>query len=280
MKESETDVRSFSIATVTPAGVQFREDQLAIEAPLEITIGYGPPGQRRKYTLAVTMRTPGADVALALGFLLTEGIIGGMHQVASWRSPGADQILLELQPGVPVDLAHLQRNMFAASSCGICGKAGLDAIETTPCFFPQKGSPRVPFEVLSRLPARLRAAQPAFGKTGGLHAAALFDSGGTLQYLCEDIGRHNAVDKVIGAAMLDGRSLPLRDLLLLVSGRAGFELVQKATMAGLPLLAAVGAPSSMAVDMADLHGLTLVGFLREDRCNVYTHFDRIDNITP
>lgn len=275
MEQLETDVRSFSIATMSPAGVQYREDQLAIEAPLEISIGYGPPGQRRKYTLAVTMRSPGADAALAIGFLLTEGIIAGIHQLASWRSPGADRIILELQPGVSVDLAHLQRNMFAASSCGICGKAGLDAIETTPCFFSQKGLPRVSFEVLSQLPTRLRAAQPAFGKTGGLHAAALFDPDGTLRYLCEDIGRHNAVDKVIGVAMLDSRALPLRDLLLLVSGRAGFELVQKATMAGLPLLAAVGAPSSLAVDMADLHGLTLVGFLREERCNVYTHFDRI-----
>ncbi len=268
-------VKPTTITQVTEGRAQNREDALVVEEPLEITLGHGPAGQRQNLSLAVTMRTPGEEEALAVGFLLTEGIVANLQQVVQIRRLEPNKIRLELRADVPVEASRLRRNLFAASGCGICGKASLEAVEIQPDYFPQEGYPLVNFSVLRQLPERLRAAQAAFDQTGGLHAAGLFDVAGNLLYHCEDVGRHNAVDKVIGAALLDHRSLPFREWVLLVSGRAGFELVQKAAMAGLPMLAAVGAPSSLAVEMAETSGMTLVGFLRPERCNVYAHAGRV-----
>lgn len=250
-------------------------DVLAPEEPLEILLEYGSYGARKHFSLAVVMRTPGDEEALCRGFLLTEGIIALPEQIEGVRCLEPNRWMVELRPGIAVDAAKLQRNLYAASSCGICGKASLEAVQTLTCHFPLRNYPMVPLNVLYTLPDRLRAAQSGFEQTGGLHAAALFAPAGNLLYLKEDVGRHNAVDKVLGAALMGGLSLPFRDVLLLVSGRAGFELAQKATMAGIPILAAVGAPSSLAVDVAEANGLTLVGFLRGARCNVYAHPGRV-----
>lgn len=249
-----------------------RDDRLVAEEPLEIVISYGMPRQRQ--SLAVTMRTPGHDSDLALGFLCTEGIIGHAGQVVSQQHLGDNRLLLELATELPYDPAGRQRNFFASSSCGICGKASLEAVETLSCYYPRPGWPRVAASVLTGLPRQLATAQSLFQETGGIHAAALFTAGGEAVLVREDVGRHNAVDKVIGAVLRAG-GLPLTEHLLLVSGRAGFELVQKAAMAGLPLLAAIGAPSAAAVALAEQSGMTLVGFLRPDRFNLYCGGERL-----
>ncbi|HNE29530.1 MAG TPA: formate dehydrogenase accessory sulfurtransferase FdhD [Saprospiraceae bacterium] len=268
-------IEKVKMHTVTPEGVQWRDDVVAREEPLEIRIAFGAGAAQHRQSLAVTMRTPGQDADLALGFLFTEGIIATPDQVLQIRQVDADTLLATLQTGVEVDMARLTRHLFTSSSCGVCGKASLDAVQTVACHYPVPGSPQIPAAILYSLPERLRSAQATFELTGGLHAAALFDVEGRLLLLREDIGRHNAVDKVIGAALAQKMALPFRDLMLMVSGRAGFELVQKATMAGLPMLAAVGAPSSLSVELAEAGGLTLVGFLRGERFNVYTHPERI-----
>lgn len=270
-----TNILSVRAQTITPGSIQLREEALAVEEPLEIRLGHGAGEQRSRSSIAVTMRTPGQDEDLAVGFLFTEGIVQDPAQIMAVKWLEENTMLVELHPAVPVDLDRLSRHLFTASSCGVCGKASLEAVQTISCYFPVAREPLVPAEVLYSLPDTLRHAQPAFDATGGLHAAGLFDSAGRLLLLREDIGRHNAVDKVIGAALRSAYPLPLRDLLLLVSGRAGFELVQKAAMAGIPMLAAVGAPSSLARQLADESGMTLVGFLRGERFNVYTHPDRI-----
>ncbi|MCK6690538.1 MAG: formate dehydrogenase accessory sulfurtransferase FdhD [Thermoanaerobaculia bacterium] len=271
----EGNTRSVFTRTVTPEQVLERADVLAAEEPLEIRISHGAGGQRRRLPVAVTMRTPGEDEDLATGFLFTEGIIRDAGQIMSVKWLEDNTILVELQPAVPVDEQRLTRHLFTSSSCGLCGKASLDAVQTVACHFPKTGHPRVDRQTLFGLPAVLRQAQKTFDATGGLHAAGLYDAGGNLLLLREDIGRHNAVDKVIGAALRNAWPLPFRDQLLLVSGRAGFELVQKAAMAGIPLLAAVGAPSSLSAELAAISGMTLVGFLRGERFNIYTHPERI-----
>jgi FdhD protein len=272
MTTKQVDIRS-----ATPDTILSRRDFLTIEDPLEISLLHGL--RRKRFQLAVTMRTPGHDEDLVAGFLFTEGVIGGARDIAGWRLPEENRIVAELRPGLVIDESRLSRHVFAASSCGICGKAALDAVQTIACYFPQKEHPHVKQAVLYALPDRLRAAQTAFEATGGLHAAALFDVDGRLLLSREDVGRHNAVDKVLGAALRAGWPLPFRDHLLLVSGRAGFELVQKASMAGIPLLAAVGAPSSLAVEMAETSGMTLLGFLREARFNIYAGAERIEGKT-
>lgn len=266
---------------VTPAGSQLQPDQVSMEEPLEIKIGFGR-GERQQESIAVTMRTPGQDVDLALGFLFTEGIIGGMTEVLSFRYLGDQMdeaaqenvLLIELQPGVQPDMDQLSRHFYTSSSCGVCGKASLDLVRTNICHFPIKNQPQVARQVLFELPNKLLQAQRAFEKTGGIHAVGLFDQQGGLLHVREDVGRHNAMDKVIGAA-LRGGLVPLRECLVLVSGRASFELVQKALMAGVPLLAAVGAPSSLAIELADENGMTLIGFLREGSFNVYCSVERV-----
>ena len=241
------------------------QDALAAEEPLEIRINGMP--------LTVTMRTPGHDLELAAGFLLTEGIIQTRSQIAGIRAAipqnGAKSNVVEVElQESGFDSAGLQRNFFAASSCGICGKASIEAIRTRG-LQPPNAEIRFDPEVLCRLPETLREEQAVFSRTGGLHAAALFDETGALLAAREDIGRHNAVDKLVGWALLDGR-LPLSTHILMVSGRGGFEIVQKALAAGIPVLASVSAPSSLAVKLARELGLTLVGFLRGRRFVVYS----------
>jgi FdhD protein len=253
-------------------------DRLAVEEPLELRVDGTP--------LAVTMRTPGHDVELAHGFLLTEGVIDAVPDVSTARyCDSVDEqgrntynvLDLALGPGVPPPATGVQRNFYTTSSCGVCGKASLDAVRLRTRHSPAADPLVVSPDTLALLPERLRAAQRVFESTGGLHAAALFDiRDDTAELLVarEDVGRHNAVDKVLGWALLNGR-IPAASTVLMVSGRASFELVQKAVMAGVALLAAVSAPSSLAADLAEESGLTLVGFLRGETMNVYTHTHRV-----
>ncbi|MFG1949599.1 formate dehydrogenase accessory sulfurtransferase FdhD [Micromonospora sp. NPDC048830] len=256
-----------------------RPDSLAVEEPLEIRVGPGGPGRRRP--LAVTMRTPGDDLDLAIGFLLTEGLIRSDADVhtaqlcAGAETPNTYNVVdVVLAPGVPEPNVDPARNFYTTSSCGVCGKASIDAVRTRSPFAVADDPLTVPATLLAELPDRLRAAQRAFDRTGGLHAAGLFTADGELVVLREDVGRHNAVDKLVGWAVRQ-RRLPLAGHLLLVSGRASFELTQKAWMAGIPLLAAVSAPSTLAADLADEAGMTLVGFLRGRTMNVYTAAHRV-----
>lgn len=241
------------------------QDSLAAEEPLEIRIGETP--------ITVTMRTPGHDAELAAGFLLTEGIIASGEQIAHLRAVSTMNGMKSNVINVELKESHfkeesLKRNFFAASSCGICGKASIEAIRRRDLAPLARGF-RIHPELLCRLPETLRAAQAVFSRTGGLHAAALFDKDGGLLCAREDIGRHNAVDKIIGWALLD-RRVPLIECVLMVSGRGGFEIVQKALAAGIPMLASVSAPSSLAVKLAREFGMTLVGFLRGRRFVVYS----------
>jgi FdhD protein len=258
-----------------------RQDTLAAEEPLEIRVGPGGPGRRRP--LAVTMRTPGDDLDLAIGFLLTEGLIRSADDVhtaqlcAGAETPNTYNVVdVVLAPGVPEPVTDPARNFYTTSSCGVCGKASIDSVRTRSLFAVADDPLAVPAETLADLPDRLRAAQRTFDRTGGLHAAGLFTADGELVVLREDVGRHNAVDKVVGWAVRE-RRLPLAGHLLLVSGRASFELTQKAWMAGLPLLAAVSAPSTLAVELAEEAGMTLVGFLRGRTMNVYTGGHRLSS---
>ncbi|SCL65861.1 formate dehydrogenase accessory sulfurtransferase FdhD [Micromonospora chersina] len=256
-----------------------RQDTLVVEEPLEIRVGAAGPGRRRP--LAVTMRTPGDDLDLAIGFLLTEGLIRSADDVrtaqlcAGAETPNTYNVVdVVLAPGVPEPATDPARNFYTTSSCGVCGKASIDSVRTRSRFAVDEDPLAVSAELLAALPDRLRAAQRTFDRTGGLHAAGLFTADGELVVLREDVGRHNAVDKVVGWAVREGR-LPLTGHLLLVSGRASFELTQKAWMAGVPLLAAVSAPSTLAADLADEAGMTLVGFLRGGTMNVYTGAQRV-----
>ncbi|OBI55045.1 formate dehydrogenase accessory sulfurtransferase FdhD [Mycobacterium sp. E787] len=252
-----------------------RPETLAVEEPLEIRVNGAP--------VTVTMRTPGSDFELAQGFLLTEGVIGGRGDVLAIRYCGGrggdgantyNVVDVTLAPGVDPPGLDVTRNFYTTSSCGVCGKASLEAVRLSGRFPPGADAATVAAATLQAMPGQLRSAQKVFDSTGGLHAAALFAVDGTMQVVREDIGRHNAVDKVIGWAA-EHRRMPLSATVLLVSGRASFELTQKAVMAGIPVLAAVSAPSSLAVSLADDAGLTLVAFLREDSMNVYTRADRI-----
>lgn len=252
-----------------------RPDTLVVEEPLEVRVGGS--------ALAVTMRTPGDDMDLAAGFLVSEGVVSDGEQVRSIRyCAGATDdgrntynvLDVDLAPGVAPPDKSLERAFYTTSSCGLCGKASLDAVRTSAAFSVAEDPLVVDAGVLALLPDRLREAQRVFDRTGGLHAAGLFTASGDLLCLREDVGRHNAVDKVVGWALREGR-LPLRGTVLLVSGRASFELVQKAWMAGVPALAAVSAPSSLAVDLATEAGMTLVGFLRGSTMNVYAGSARV-----
>ncbi len=255
-----------------------REDLLAVEEPLEIQLGYERKGWRVYKSVSITMRTPGADHELASGFLFTEGILSDGAQIEAIRTEEENVVRVELRAGVTVDLRRLERHFYTASSCGVCGKASIAALNLN-ARQPRPGAgPIFDAVTIHDFPATLRATQAVFDQTGGLHAAALFDPVGRLLGLREDVGRHNAVDKVIGAQLLAGVPLPLSICGLFVSGRASFELVQKALAAGLPLLAAVGAPSSLAVELAQAHGMTLLGFVRGGRFNVYAGEQRIRTI--
>lgn len=262
-------------------------DLLAVEEPLEIRLAF-PDG--RHNALSITMRTPGHDTELAAGFLFAEGIVRDPKDIkriahcgpklhgrngggeASLAQP-SNTIRVDLVDGSEIDLKKLERHFYTTSSCGVCGKSSIEALKTT----AQKIEPghlRVSADLINSLPEKLRNSQNAFELTGGLHASAIFDLNGNLELVREDVGRHNALDKVIGRAFLD-RHLPLHDKILLVSGRASFELVQKALMAQIPVMAAVGAPSSLAVEMAREYGMTLIGFVRDGRFNIYCGDERI-----
>lgn len=271
-----TQVIRYEAASISPAA-----DILVTEEPLEIRLGHGPLDDRKEFRLSVTMRTPGNDEELALGFLFTEGLITDPAQllrVVQCENVKPDErgnvVRAELRPEMQLDPAKWQRNFYTSSSCGVCGKSSIEAVRTQ-CLRSITPWGDVDPGVLTALPDRMREAQTVFKHTGGIHAAALFDRDGKLLLLREDIGRHNAVDKLIGAALnLQLHNPSTSNLQLLVSGRAGFELVQKCVVAGIPLMAAVGAPSSIAVDLARESGLTLIGFLREARFNVYAPADR------
>jgi len=264
-----------SVLRVRDGEATRRPDALAAEEPMEIRVDGRP--------LTITMRTPGDDFDLAVGFLVSEGVVHAVDDVVAARyCAGATDdgtntynvVDVQLDPAVPAPHASLERNFYTTSSCGVCGKSSLDAVRTSSTWKVADDPLRVRPALLARLPERLRESQRVFDTTGGLHAAGLFCSSGELMVLREDVGRHNAVDKVVGHALRNGL-LPLRETILVVSGRASFELVQKAVMAGIPMLAAVSAPSSLAVDLAEESGLTLVGFLRGASMNVYTAPDRV-----
>ncbi|MEU5423098.1 formate dehydrogenase accessory sulfurtransferase FdhD [Streptomyces sp. NPDC020799] len=265
------------VIRIRDGAVGTRPDTLVAEEPMEIRLNGKP--------LAITMRTPGDDFALAAGFLVSEGVLGTAEELANIvycagaTDDGANTynvVDVRLAPGVPLPEIALERNVYTTSSCGLCGKASLDAVRTTARHQVSDGpSPmRLEPELLAVLPDRLRAAQQVFDRTGGLHGAALFSADGELLDVREDVGRHNAVDKIVGRALRQGL-LPLSGTVLLVSGRASFELAQKAVMAGIPVLAAVSAPSSLAVDLAVETGLTLIGFLRGSSMNVYAGEQRV-----
>jgi FdhD protein len=252
-----------------------RPDTLVVEEPLEIRVNSRP--------ITVTMRTPGADVELAQGFLLTEGFISCRDDVRTVRyCRGATEegentynvLDVTLAEGVSLPEVDVARNFYTTSSCGVCGKASLEAVQLTSRYCPGDDPSVVSAATLSAMPDRLREAQKVFATTGGLHGAALFSTDGAILTVREDIGRHNAVDKVLGWALENNR-IPLSGTVLLVSGRVSFEITQKAVMAGVPVLAAVSAPSSLAVDLASQSGLTLVAFLRGESMNVYTRPDRL-----
>jgi FdhD protein len=264
-----------SICRIDGSGSDVHPDLLAVEEPLEIRLGCAMDGRRSHRGISITMRTPGHDDELAVGFLFTERIVTARDQVMGVRACRVGNVVrVDLRPEVAVDLTRLERHFYTASSCGVCGKASLEAVRVCSPHRPSEGWPVVEAAVIHRLSDTLRAEQTVFDRTGGLHAAALFDTHGNLLCLREDVGRHNALDKLIGVQFLSGRT-PLSESVLLVSGRASFELVQKAAVAGIPILAAVGAPSSLAVDLARECGLTVLGFVRADRFNIYTGADRI-----
>lgn len=256
-------------------------DSLAIEEPLEIRLEYGLPNERQVRNISVTMRTPGNDAELAIGFLFTEGILkhqqdvlASDHCFIACAENKENVIKIDLKEGVVPDLHNTERNFYTTSSCGVCGKASIGAIKTVSVFNGGEVDNSVSADVLYRLPEILSCYQDVFTATGGLHASALFDQSGELLLIREDVGRHNALDKLIGAALKEGM-LPLNRHILLLSGRASFELVQKATMAGINIIAAVGAPSSLAVQLAEEFNITLIGFLRGRRFNIYTASNRV-----
>ncbi len=257
-------------------------DTLAVEDPLEIRLAWPAAGGDHDEPVSITMRTPGHDLDLAVGFLVGEGIVKGGTEVVAVAHVGprsrpdgtSDRVKVSLARDASGEVGRLARNFYATSSCGVCGKASIDMLRTLAPRLAEGTHLALLPGVLHGLPRTLRARQAAFEETGGLHAAALFDSLGELSIVREDVGRHNAVDKVVGALAMKG-ALPASNSVLLVSGRASFELVQKALMAGVPALAAVGAPSSLAVELAREAGMTLVGFLRDGRFNVYSGRERV-----
>jgi FdhD protein len=276
-------MRSLSMEIAKVAAGEQRQvaDMVAIEEPLEIRLAWSTPKGRATRSISITMRTPGNDNELAAGFLFTEGIIKGRCDIDAIETcgppaPGSglhNVVRVELQQDVSVDLGRLQRHFYTTSSCGVCGKASLDALRVAG-HEPLATGVTVSTSALTSIPDKLRASQGTFDATGGLHAAATFNSEGQLGPVMEDVGRHNAVDKVIGRMLLDDM-LPASNSGMMVSGRASFELVQKSLVAGIPLLAAVSAPSSLAVSLAREFNMTLVGFLRGSTYNVYSAPERL-----
>lgn len=274
-------IKSFEIKKFKPKGIEETPDLVVIEEPLEIRLGFGEEHDRQQKSISVTMRTPtGHDFELALGFLFTEGIITSFDDILSihyctdaGRQAEQNIVRVELKPHILINFQSLERHFYATSSCGICGKASIEAIEQK-CPILPKTDFKVSAEFIKTLPKILEKNQVFFRHTGGLHAAMILNKAG-VEVLREDIGRHNALDKVIGAA-LQQNLLPLSDVVLIMSSRASFELIQKSVMAGIPVIACVGSPSSLAIETAQTLGITLIGFLREDSFNVYSHESRIE----
>lgn len=257
-------------------------DLLATEEPLEINLIYGPEDRRQEQPLAVTMRTPGNDEELALGFLFTEGIISGKKDViqikhcetVSDEAARGNVLKIHLHPNLPFDATANQRHFYTNSSCGVCGKTSIESVYQVACYRLDPSMPQLDAALVHTLPGILRDRQALFEHTGGIHAAGIFDTSGELILLREDVGRHNALDKLIGAALY-ADLIPLSEYIIQVSGRGSFELVQKALMAGTPIMAAVGAPSSLAAQLAQDAGMTLLGFVRNNRFNLYTGPQRV-----
>lgn len=275
-----TGTREARIWRVESGQSQAAPDRVATEEPLEIRLLWGG----EEHTVAVTMRTPGADEELAAGFLYAEGVVERPERILRIERPLEERtgepepnvVTVALGDGPDPNLPTLERHFFSSSACGVCGKAGLAALQVrAPGRLPD--GPEVDPELLASLPGRLREAQGLFDATGGLHAAALFDVTGSLLALREDVGRHNALDKLLGRAFLDGR-LPLHGHLVLVSGRTSYEILQKCAVAGVPIVCAVSAPSSLAVELAETFGITLIGFLRGERFNVYAGAERVAGV--
>ena len=264
-------IRRFANSTSTNT-----EDYLAIEEPLEIKLKYKKEGEEMLKIISVTMRTPGQDAELATGFLFTEGIIKRREEIKNHiiTSDNDNSIVVELTENSIPFLQNAERNFYTSSSCGVCGKTSIDAVKTVSMYEKETNNLIIDAELICRLPDMLIQHQQVFESTGGLHASALFDLQGNIQMLREDVGRHNALDKVIGASMLSGK-LPLHHSILLLSGRASFELIQKANMAGIKIVVAIGAPSSLAVQLAKEAGMTLVGFVRNENFNIYSGEKRI-----
>jgi len=271
--EDSPGVREFGVSRYSSAGLTAKEiDQLAVEEPLEIVLRFRRRGLLVRKPVSVTMRTPGQDLELAVGFLFTEGILHQKGTIENLEHAPDSSVIVTVN--TDVDLKRLERHFYTSSSCGVCGKTSLQALQINREILLDPSRPTHPLGFLVRIPGIVREKQSIFDRTGGLHAAALFDRNQNAIRICEDIGRHNAVDKLIGAELLDGRT-DFGDLMLFVSGRAGFELVQKSISAGIPFMAAIGAPSSLSVELAREYGSTLIGFLRENRFNLYSGFSRV-----
>ena len=254
------------------------DDCLAKEAPLEISIIYGNENNRQQKNISVTMCTPGNDIELATGFLFTEGIIKKWTDISGTNNlidTNDAIVIVELQPGISFDPKKIERHFYTSSSCGVCGKTSIDAVKNVFDHKPTTDNIKINSSVIIGLPELLRQQQDIFEHTGGLHASALFDCNGKLLLAREDVGRHNALDKLVGACLAAGE-LPLDRHILLLSGRASFELIQKAAMAGIKIICAVGAPSSLAVEMANDIDITLIGFLRDKRFNIYSGKQRVN----
>lgn len=271
---SSSGVKEVDITRTNHAGVIREPDNISVEEPLQISVGWESKTGLSTKTIAITMRTPGDDECLAAGFLFTEAIIHSVADIQSIKVEGRNAATVFLNRDVPLDSSLLERHSFISSSCGACGKRSIAAVRVARHYEITPAVPVLTSDVIHSLPETLRRAQAEFSLTGGIHASALFDTEGALIALREDVGRHNALDKLIGAEFL-ANHLPLCNRILLVSGRVSFELVQKAAIAGIPIIAAVGAPSSLAVELAAECGITLLGFVRDKRFNIYNDCNRI-----
>ncbi|ROH97713.1 formate dehydrogenase accessory sulfurtransferase FdhD [Chryseobacterium daecheongense] len=285
---SSKSVKQIEIIKVKESNSFPYTDDISVEEPLEIRVSYSAEGKKESKNISVTMRTPGNDAELAAGFLFTEGIISNREQIKEIYSPqeecsrnSENIVIVELTEGIVPKLMKADRNFYTTSSCGVCGKGSIESIRTVSTFHNHtKENTEVSLETLYRLSEKLQSFQNNFSATGGIHASGIFDLvEGNLLALREDVGRHNALDKLIGHALSAGM-LPLHDTILVLSGRASFELIQKAAMAGISIVAAIGAPSSLAIDLAKEFDITLLGFLRDNRFNIYhsgSHF-KIENL--
>lgn len=275
MSSNDPTVARADVTRLRDGSIEAVQDVLAVEEPLEIRLGYTDPRKGRTHrSVSITMRTPGDDAALALGFLYAESIIRKREDVTSIATTTANVIRIELHDAARFDPLRLERLFYTTSSCGVCGKASLEALSMAGFEALADATLTVSAHLLQQLPDKLRARQVLFASTGGNHAVALFDNRGQISHIAEDVGRHNAMDKLVGG-LLQRDELPLHDHGIILSGRASFELVQKALAAGCPLLVAVGAPSSLAVDLAQEFNMTLVGFLGESGFNIYHGATRI-----